>query len=215
MSRRRYFIIALLVGCSGDDGGSTLDASAGPDSSESGCNVYLSTGCTPEEKCTFVHAEEGFGELTCSPAGPQAEGQPCTIDDQGQDDCAATLYCSAGECRGFCTIPTAPCSSGYCENGSGAHVCLADCDPLASDCAGALTCYLPDLFRDSQTPGCATAGTSAVGETCLEPHDCVAGATCDSGTCAWICAVGSNDCDVAEICEAWTPGAPYGVCVAS
>ena len=66
-------------------------------------------GCPGNERCGIdrVEAVPTHGWLDCVPIGARAEGESCTIDAAGIDDCGAQLYCLDGVCRQQCFIEEA------------------------------------------------------------------------------------------------------------
>jgi hypothetical protein len=71
------------------------------------CGPHLvGLGCPDDERCGIdrVDAVPTHGWLECVAIGPRADGETCTIDAAGIDDCGAQLYCVEGVCRPQCWI---------------------------------------------------------------------------------------------------------------
>jgi hypothetical protein len=64
-------------------------------------------GCQATERCAprITRAQPLFTQMACTPIGPKAAGDPCTLTDDpagAYDDCGANLVCLAGTCTTFC-----------------------------------------------------------------------------------------------------------------
>ncbi|HUH01042.1 MAG TPA: hypothetical protein VML75_03540 [Kofleriaceae bacterium] len=125
---RRWDQIAVDF-CAFDSGelryGST--SCRGPTGSCTADGFCLGGGCTfcqPGEKCGLARVpwSPSHGWLECVPAGAQADGEVCSISEEGFDDCAVDLHCYQGMCRIACDdecssdscFDTAACPGRYC-----------------------------------------------------------------------------------------------------
>ena len=64
--------------------------------------------CEPAERCAprITLADPLFTKMACTPIGPKAAGDPCTLTDDpdgAYDDCGENLVCLAGTCTPFCS----------------------------------------------------------------------------------------------------------------
>lgn len=101
------------------------------------CNVLTQTGCSANQRCTYVNEGSALGEM-CEPMGSAANGSACTIDQSsGIDNCMAGDVC-AGKCKPVCNSQgsgSGGCGSGFTCNlythGAGTvGACDQMCDPL-------------------------------------------------------------------------------------
>lgn len=89
------------------------------DSPVGGCvgDLFCRPRCSPTSctgaRCGLLH--RGGGWLDCVAIGARAEGETCTIDAGGVDDCGDRLACVDGVCAAMC-----PCTVGVCTPIAGA-----------------------------------------------------------------------------------------------
>src|SRR5262249_59785845 len=121
------------------DGGvldARVDAKTLCSGNETACDVFLSCGCQPAQKCT-----PGASGLSCLMAGAKNAGETCAADE----DCARGSLCApyAGQttCLAFCDDQHACPSGRACyivASDFGGHpaaqVCGPTCALLSQDC---------------------------------------------------------------------------------
>jgi hypothetical protein len=175
------------------------------------CNPFAQTGCQPGEGCYFDTTAKDYA---CAPAGAVAPGGVCTIDG----DCAAGLTC-VGQCTPWCepaTTPTTCAGTGaVCADfGDGFGGCQNNlCNAVAQDCTTATDGCYPEALGLT----CEAAGSAAPGATCVNPTDCVKGASCFSASgvksCYTLCdpSAATSTCGTGKTCYKLT--ATLGACV--
>ncbi len=204
---------------------------------ESPCRLVApQCGCPSGQGC-YVDAAGG---RSCSAAGSNAEGAPCTAPTS----CTAGNLCinidsgggSTPVCAHFCSLDS-QCGGGLCvitlSDGSGGSIpgvtlCTRACDPVAQ--TGCRTGAYCDIFQESAGSmryftDCAapSVGSGTQGASCADADDCAAGYAClDPGTgdqCVHWCRVGDGTgCSGLTTCVGFTSpvtigGTEYGVCV--
>ncbi len=172
-------------------------------------------GCAAGQRCALTYDPL---EVRCVAPHPEPQpfDAPCTILDDGTDDCAAGLFCnrlgsSDGErrCRTLCET-SADCveGEGCVDFGLDLSLCQRRCDPIANDCLEGFTCvYNGDPLRDGYVTHCLEAGERQEGEPCSTGDACVAGLDCsfystthDLGCTAW-CSLSAPDCGPGRVCR--------------
>jgi hypothetical protein len=127
----------------GTDAGSNEDAGtdAGIDFGSFACNPLDHRGCPDDERCAWVAPEGDPGETQCLAEGSEGEGDTCTQEADGEDDCERDLVCINDVCVQVCALGDfercAP--EGYCVAYAGlfeedgellAGACTLGCDPV-------------------------------------------------------------------------------------
>jgi hypothetical protein len=125
-----------------DAGPCSVDRPCSWDAGESSdeCDLYLQTGCAPGEACrrgrTTPSTIPRTGPPQCEPAGPIAEGDSDCRDPEGNDLCAAGLFCQSwGSCVRYCRAagPACPDLRGvaqWCMYGGPADIPFCTTDPM-------------------------------------------------------------------------------------
>ena len=154
--------------------------------------------------------------LNCGTCGtictsPQTcNGGVCLCPDPLESNCSGTCAnlqtdgSNCGACGTSCTSPET-CMEGVCSCPAGTMLCTV---------SGSPTCRYPDEATCSSNIDCCSdvcvneiceAGLVALGGTCDESADCVAGATCSNGICCTAtsasCTANSDCCS--GICVSW------------
>lgn len=144
------------------------------------CTTLEAVECAVGEACYPT----GSGAL-CSIPGAVAEGGTCTnMEECGAGfGCVSRLFGSPGSvCTELCDATHACTAGGPCSS-LGSPSGIGVCDPSACDlldvttCGSGLGCYSA-IYDGVPYDLCITEGTTAVGGTCSESTDCVAGAQC-------------------------------------
>lgn len=192
--------------------GSTCDIESGRGCSGGDVCAYLFSGGARANECVAPGA--GMLGAACDANTDCAGGLSCILGFctelccEGVGTCTGTTTCTeldltaAGTADAFgfclCDVATNNCPANhYCEAFESSGTlgrCLAQgsCSRLMQDCGEGMGCY--GTIRE-----CATAGTAAVGATCMAHADCVPGAWCRfdaaGNTCSSYCdASGTDTC---------------------
>lgn len=200
--------VAVLVSACGPSG-SVLDFDAGGDGGRIDapdkcpptpppvCDVFLSCGCDPGQKCTS--AEVGLG---CMNAGSNQIGQNCASDTDCAPGTVCLLYGGATTCVQFCDVlhecvsADLACYVGVNDRAVPPNVVATVCGPTCSlldqDCRiPGQACYpSPDVYPVKEKGTCRPSGTALQGDPCSSSSTCAAGYICvkPSGSSATICA---------------------------
>lgn len=176
----------------------TVDVTAPPCGADLGdCDPVLNTGCPEGQACVI---DDVFNlHAVCGTPGRGVPGAEC----QREADCAAGLHCLEGQCVMLCC--TAPADDRCARRfGASSHCAVETYNPLVNGCTVRNQCdYLtgvgcPEGAACYPQSGvgearCLAPGGVEVGGACQLQNECVAGATCVSGTagvpgrCALIC----------------------------
>lgn len=182
-----------------------FDARTTCDDGGTSCDVFLSCGCAPTDKCT--PATNG---LACMPAGSGAAGDSCGSDATCARGTTCVAFAGATTCHPFCDDAHACPASTACyieaADRNGVQVgmlCGPSCTLLTQDCPGALGCYPADQAVDPDHGICLSPGVGTQGQSCSQMTNCAPGYGCidpaGSATpiCAKICALGGGapSCD--------------------
>lgn len=155
-----------------------IDAPPGP------CNLFMQTGCSAGEKCTYLRDQMNMStyHVGCAPDGAVADGAACTFTAtaNGYDNCTKGSFCGLGDkCKPLCD-PNAmdTCGvAGVCARHAepdGIGLCIPRCDPLndnafkaggtkpGTTCADNLGCY-GTLSSDKNKPTAFTCVTNFQG----------------------------------------------------
>ena len=222
------------------DGGGLLDAGSydaalpavDAGRADAGPALCVETVCDPRtaDGCTGGACALWGDSASCQDAaGSLGPGAECTTVDA----CAAGLACfdveGVGRCgRICCPGDDLACTDGSSCGGAGVLVdgaptvwgrCLArrSCDVLSpsTSCEPREGCYIVDA---TGTTECRVAGAAGSGESCNVQEDCSGGFFCGgigaTKRCVRICALGADDCPVAEgrcVAQVHTP-AGSGLC---
>ncbi len=175
------------------------------------CDV-VNQDCTDptKGKCTLFPATMmGSNDVhQCVPdTGTNQEGQSCTRNTFGDDDCVKGTACTLrGEptgqfvCRKWCHVDS-DCPNGQVCTGDVAQMfpqdglCSIPCTPFGTDCAATTACgFIFPLTSSTMTMVklafvCRAVGTVPVGGDCMADTDCVADSICDpnSALCTPLC----------------------------
>jgi hypothetical protein len=185
------------------------------------CDVFLSCGCDPGQKCS-----SGQSSLECVAAGAKLAGEACAGDDECVPGTVCLSYGGPIICRVFCD-DLHPCTADEaCYVGvndrSMTHIVAAICGPtcilLAQDCTIAgQSCYpSPDVYPVAEKGTCRPSGAGVQGETCATSSDCATGYVCikPNGICAKMCARpdGVPACEPQTTCHALSGHTRTGIC---
>jgi len=190
------------------DGGGPVDAPVHGDARTicddggTSCDVFLSCGCAPADKCAPSSVTSG---LACMPAGSGAAGDSCGSDASCARGTTCVSYAGATTCHPFCdnAHPCPQTSACYIEAADRAGfqvgmLCGPSCSLLGQDCPAGLGCYPADQAVDSDHGICLTPGVGIQGEACSQMTNCALGYGCidpagpATPICAKICALGGG-----------------------
>jgi|GEM_PF-4281184 len=132
-----FALLAPLVACGSDDGGTTSGGttSGGTTSGGTGggisqenqaCGVALENRtCATGLKC--AQQSTNPKDLICMQSGLKAFGESCT---PGGNDCFALMVCSQGVCTSSCdpSASVAECTDGFVCCGTGVGSCRKSCN---------------------------------------------------------------------------------------
>jgi hypothetical protein len=154
------------------------------------CNIHKDD-CPRGSKCAVIFTSETDRAFQCVPEeGDGTDGDECSREYQGADDCAPGFYCSpigVLSCRRMCfgendcTVDTACSLFGYDPD---VGVCLPRC-LLTTDCGEGKSCKLVGS-PDRGAGICATDGPQPEGATCDGDRLCGPNLFC-AGTCVRNC----------------------------
>ena len=204
----------------GDEGTDT--STAPPDLPQAECDVRRYDDCDAGQKCSWVVDDSGVSEPRCVPLlGELEAGEACTTIGES-DDCANHHICwgtdaeGQGTCVDYCSTGLA-CESAddVCSvsDGGDLFLCLAQCDPVAQDCAEGWGCY-PDANKRWACDRDRSGETGTHGDPCTCLNCCDPGLICMAGMlvidedCG---PEGAENC-CGEICDLDDPQPPEDVC---
>jgi hypothetical protein len=186
------------------------------------CSLPTSCGCAAGRAC---YPDTPATGLVCFAITGQREGADCT---GATDVCVAGLGCFGGLCKRYCTVD-ADCplidgarrcvqtvwNSDTTPNQPipGVLICRRLCDPVTPQAPRAPLQSCPPGFGCFSTaaPGatdCIAAGLGAVGDSCADDSDCLAGNYCAGSAAPFHCnkyCFTSADCPGAGACTFFTP----------
>jgi len=224
-------------GTAGDGGATSTTSGQGGGGAEPTC-LPPAQGCGTDEKCTLVDEAAGVpAGLGCVEAGPRSAFAPCDADAV----CGAGLWCdyTTAVCKPLCNVAGLSCGAEACAVGrdsaglplAGLGVCLANCQPLASNdkpCSddAAVTCF---YRADELAFDCGQGAELPWPSSCTSHLDCGYGLGCIQNQCRDWCPTIGSECfgtkgDGSWYCENFMPcgtctasgltyeGAPLGVC---
>lgn len=136
----------------GDDSTSDDTTTGGKDSGTSGSECRLGTGCDESTTCQAKSVDTRDGQ--CSPVGPNAQGESCTLQNAATLDasklCVFNNLCLDSMCFQYCTEgftlseseSAIGCDSGYlCAPAANQWgICLKDCTNDVGSCPGGTAC---------------------------------------------------------------------------
>jgi hypothetical protein len=176
--------------------GECVGALTAPSSSGTVAQTEACAAAEPSWGCNDILYNQNIPPPCVQPAGPLANGSPCTVNQQCQ-----TLWCAraTGEACGACAVPPLsgdPCGGGSCPSPlvcSSASICVAyvemgnQCSPT-SPCDSGLTCV----------GGICEAGVTTINSPCAAGGpgcDMFSGLACNaqSGSCKTLLLVGGGE----------------------
>jgi len=189
-----------LAGCSCEGGIDSVDLDSSPPPDEISpidaptvCDPVSQTGCSPDQKCTWIVDEAGppdLGHTGCATDGGTAAGEPCASPGTGADDCVRGYFCMNAVCTEICTSVSDSCPDDFVcstyrdlmSDFEHAGLCNPSCDPVLQDCEVETDgCYLQSVTGEAS---CARIPASAAelvqGDDCYGP----AAGTCYLNGCA-------------------------------
>ena len=197
---------------SGGAGGTVVPSS--DEGMDDPCDVWQQD-CRPGEKCApFSNDGISWDTARCVPvmANAGGVGAPCSAEADGSsgvDDCQLGVYCwdvdpetDEGTCAALCSgAPEAPVCSAetHCVMafGSALNLCLAQCDPLLTDCGDDGVCV-------AEPSGEGFVCIPGTGEHLKLHEPCMFDGSCDAGL---VCSIWENaaECEEADFscCEAY------------
>lgn len=225
------------VGDTSSSSGFQADGSTGPDAptgfDDTGCG-FLSCptrpppaecdvwndDCAEGEKCTYWGVGNTYDGTRCVPidANAVSQGEPCTDEGQGFDNCEAGTMCISTfsypepTCVPVCTgSPRAP----ECDDphlicyawGGPLSICLPACTPLNdTDCYAGDACYLTDNSLDCAMDESGDAGQAF--DPCESYNACDPGLACVPAETVGLCESGESCCT--PFCVLSDPTCPEG-----
>jgi len=235
MGNFRVCAAVLLVAC-GPSGSVDFDASPAPPPDAPTecpptpppiCDVFLSCGCDPGQKCS-----SGQSGLACVAAGTKVAGEACAGDGECVPGTVCLSYGGSQTCRVFCD-DVHPCGADEaCYVGVNdrsvppkvvATICGPTCILLVQDCTIAgQSCYpSPEVYPVAEKGTCRPSGAGVQGETCATSSNCATGYVCvklgGSGTsiCAKMCdrEGGAPACELQTTCGPLSGHTKTGICL--
>ncbi|HKA87204.1 MAG TPA: hypothetical protein VKE22_06030 [Haliangiales bacterium] len=240
MGNLRVCVAAAIVVSACGPSGSVLDFDAGADGGRIDapdkcpptpppmCDVFLSCGCAPGQKCTS--AQVGLG---CMNAGSKQVGQDCANDTECAPGTVCLLYGGTTTCLQYCDV-LHECKQGNtaCYVGVNdrevppvvvATVCGPTCSLLDQDChIVGQACYpSPDVYPVAERGTCRPSGAGVQGDACTGSSMCAAGYLCvkPSNSTTAICAKmcdrldGVPGCGTGTSCMHLSDNTQTGICL--